>query len=102
MQSGRKFKPCTLEVNGNYSRQEWVALPIDVAGSYHVFVVTDADSQVYEATGEPNNQVDRSLLITGKNTDLQVTAVHTLETEQTPQVRREQLGACQKGNVSPS
>lgn len=69
-----------LDVGGTYSRSELVPIPFNLSGDYNLFVVTDADNQVYEAERENNN---RSLLlpvtVTRQTPDLQVSQVSVPE-----------------------
>ncbi|WP_197480191.1 CARDB domain-containing protein, partial [Anabaena sp. 4-3] len=64
-----------LNPGGSYSRQELVTIPFNLVGDYNLFVVTDANNNVYEATNEGNNSTVQSLSITRQTPDLQVTEV---------------------------
>ncbi|MBE9039163.1 CARDB domain-containing protein, partial [aff. Roholtiella sp. LEGE 12411] len=64
-----------LNPGGSYSRQELVTIPFSLIGNYNLFVATDANNRVYEATNEGNNSTVQSLSITRQTPDLQVTGV---------------------------
>lgn len=44
-----------LNPGASYSQRQLVTIPFNLAGSYHLFVATDSDNQVYEAASEGNN-----------------------------------------------
>jgi subtilase family serine protease len=64
-----------LNPGASYSRQELVTIPFNLIGNYNLFVATDANNRVYEATNEGNNSAVQTLSITRQTPDLQVTGV---------------------------
>jgi RHS repeat-associated protein len=65
-----------LNANDSYNRSELVTLPITTGGQYQLFVVTDANENVYEANKENNNvSTSQFLTISQQSPDLQVTQV---------------------------
>ncbi len=51
-----------LAVGGSYNQSQTITLPQGISGSYTVFVVTNADSAVYEGTNGANNDTDSAPL----------------------------------------
>jgi phospholipase/lecithinase/hemolysin len=75
-----------LAPNQSYTRSELVTLPIDAIAGYQVFVVTDANNSVYEATQENNNSsTGQPLTVTRESADLQVTQVSSPSSGQSGQ-----------------
>ena len=65
-----------INVGGSYSRSELVTIPFSFDGDYNLFVQTDRDRNVYEATQENNNNsIAIPLRINRKTPDLQVTQI---------------------------
>jgi hypothetical protein len=58
---------------GTYTRTEDVLIPFTLAGNYHLFAVTDANNNVYEATNEGNNNsVALPINISRQTPDLEI------------------------------
>nr|NCR88478.1 hypothetical protein [Microcystis aeruginosa G13-10] len=66
-----------LNVGASYSRSELVTIPFNfTSGDYHLFVVTDANQNVYEASGENNNSSAAiPIQVVRRTPDLQVTQI---------------------------
>ncbi|MFN6579144.1 MAG: putative Ig domain-containing protein, partial [Aulosira sp. ZfuVER01] len=66
-----------INEGGSYSRSELVTIPFNfTGGDYNLFVVTDANNNVYEATQENNNSSTAvPLKVIRKTPDLQVTQI---------------------------
>ncbi|MCZ8191304.1 MAG: right-handed parallel beta-helix repeat-containing protein, partial [Microcystis sp. LE19-338.1B] len=66
-----------LNVGGSYSRSELLTIPFNfTSGDYHLFVVTDANQNVYEASGENNNSSAAiPIQVVRRTPDLQVTQI---------------------------
>ena len=66
-----------LNVGASYSRSELVTIPFNfMSGDYHLFVVTDANQNVYEASGENNNSSAAiPIQVVRRTPDLQVTQI---------------------------
>lgn len=70
-----------LDEGESYSRSELVTLPFNLSGDYNLFVVTDADNDVYEATNEDNNNSNSLPIdIVRLTPDLQVTQINAAQT----------------------
>jgi parallel beta-helix repeat protein len=56
-----------LAIGSNYSINTTIGLPLGLlSGNYYVFVVTDADNDLYEYTGENNNRIgSTAIVVTG-------------------------------------
>jgi Subtilase family/SdrD B-like domain/Cadherin-like/Putative Ig domain/CARDB/Domain of unknown function (DUF4114)/Bacterial pre-peptidase C-terminal domain len=63
-----------LDIGDSYNRSGLVEIPFNVVGNYNLFVVTDTNKNVYEAT-ENNNFTAKPITITRQTPDLQVTEV---------------------------
>ncbi|MUG93294.1 hypothetical protein F7734_12990 [Scytonema sp. UIC 10036] len=62
---------------GDFSeRNELVTIPFTLSGQYHLFVVTDANAQVYEANALGNNYKSQLITVNRDTPDLQVTGVN--------------------------
>ncbi|WP_081402834.1 CARDB domain-containing protein [Scytonema hofmannii] len=59
-----------------YERNELVTIPFTMSGQYHLFVVTDANAQVYEANALGNNYKSQLITVNRDTPDLQVTGVN--------------------------
>jgi hypothetical protein len=73
-------KTRTLSANGSYTEEIDIPLPIELSGRKYVFVVTDADNQLKEASStedaENNNTIGRSVQINlGEYADLAVSNI---------------------------
>ena len=66
-----------LNVGASYSRSELVTIPFNfTSGDYNLFVVTDANQNVYEASGENNNSSAAiPIQVVRRTPDLQVTQI---------------------------
>jgi subtilase family serine protease len=65
-----------LNPGGSYTRNELVTIPFELEGDYQLFVVTDANNQVYEAEAEDNNTANiLPLTVSRKTPDLKVTQI---------------------------
>ncbi len=65
-----------LNPGDSYSYSKLTYIPFNLAGQYRLFVVTDADNQVYEASAEENNSTSHLVTISRQTPDLQVTEVN--------------------------
>ncbi|MUH00351.1 hypothetical protein F7734_52020 [Scytonema sp. UIC 10036] len=64
---------------GDFSeRNELVTIPFTLSGQYHLFVVTDTNSQVYEANALGNNYKSQLITVNRDTPDLQVTGVSVI------------------------
>lgn len=66
-----------LAPGDSQQREAMVSLPFTLTGGYHLIVQTDAQDQVYEATGETNNTDSQSIEIARQTPDLRVTTAPT-------------------------
>jgi SdrD B-like domain/Subtilase family/CARDB/FG-GAP-like repeat/Cadherin domain/RTX calcium-binding nonapeptide repeat (4 copies) len=64
-----------LAPNASYTQTQNINLPLSLEGNYRLFVVTDTENTVYEASNEGNNQPNFPIAITRQLADLQVTAI---------------------------
>ncbi|MBD2531279.1 putative Ig domain-containing protein [Nostoc flagelliforme FACHB-838] len=70
-----------LNVGGSYSRNELITITFSFGGDYNLFVVTDYNQNVYEATQENNNSSAAIPLdVIRKTPDLQVTQINVSTT----------------------
>ncbi|GAB1544710.1 hypothetical protein NUACC21_73860 [Scytonema sp. NUACC21] len=61
-----------------YSLDELVTIPFNLSGQYNLFVVTDTNDQVYEATAISNNYKSQLITVNRDTPDLQVTGVSVI------------------------
>jgi subtilase family serine protease len=72
-----------LNLGGSYSGSELVSIPFNLVGDYSLFVVTDTNGNVYEATNEGNNSsLAVPLTVARQTPDLQVTQLNLPTTAQ--------------------
>ena len=64
-----------LSAGASYSRQEIVNLPITLSGNYTVFVVTDSDDTVPEASFANNASAGQAFSVSQQLADLQVASI---------------------------
>jgi subtilase family serine protease len=71
------YRGTPLEPGAGYTRSELVTLPLNLeAGTYRLFVVTDAGSQIAEGSGEGNNaSAPAPITVVQETADLQVVTV---------------------------
>jgi RHS repeat-associated protein len=66
-----------LNPGESYSQSQLVTVPFNLVGSYYLFVATDTDGKVYEATSESNNSTAALPVTVMRQTpDLQLTQVN--------------------------
>ena len=65
-----------LKPGESYTREELITVPFDLQGNYQLYIKTDVNNSVYEASNEDNNtSVFSPIAITRETPDLQVTNV---------------------------
>jgi subtilase family serine protease len=69
-----------LNAGASYTQTQQSVVPFKLEGAYNLFVITDADKKVYEASQEGNNTATQSVAITRLTPDLQTTQVNTATT----------------------
>jgi subtilase family serine protease len=69
-----------LNAGASYTQTQQIVVPLSLEGAYTLFVTTDVDKNVYEASQEANNTASQTVAISRQTPDLQISQVNTSAT----------------------